>query len=82
MRSKVLIVDDNIFNIVTLKTIIESNFKVKCDKAMNGLEALEKVRTREIDRQNLKCVCGQEKGNYQIIFMDCNMPIMDGFESS
>ena len=28
------------------------------------------------------CTCGQETGNYLLILMDCNMPIMDGFQST
>ena len=42
-RNNVLVVDDNIFNIVTLQTILEMNFGVKADKAMNGQEAVERV---------------------------------------
>ena len=35
-RRDALIVDDNIFNIVTLQTLIETNFHIKCDRALNG----------------------------------------------
>ena len=35
-RPQVLIVDDNIFNIITLETILDMQFKVKADKATNG----------------------------------------------
>ena len=36
------------------------------------MEALEKVKN--------SCIC--EDYSYAIIFMDCNMPIMDGYQSS
>ena len=39
----ILVVDDNIFNIVTLQTILEFQYNIKSDKAMNGQEALDKV---------------------------------------
>lgn len=37
---------------------------IKCDLAENGLEALEKAKAVQ----------------YPLIFMDCSMPVMDGFE--
>jgi len=40
------VVDDNVFNIVTVQTILEFQFGVSSDKAMNGEEAVEKVLNR------------------------------------
>ena len=59
---------------------MEFEFKMKSDKATNGREGIEKV----IERQNksVTCTCNQNNHNYKIIFMDCNMPIMDGFEAT
>ena len=76
-QSKILIVDDNIFNIVTLQTILEMQFGIKGDKAMNGQDALNKVKARLNT-----CKCVRKNSNYKLIFMDCNMPIMDGFQAT
>ena len=77
-----LIVDDNIFNIITLETILDMQFKIKVDKAMNGADSLEKVRCRQNENRIDCCTCEKNNHNYKLIFMDCNMPIMDGFEAS
>ncbi|MGL5257361.1 MAG: ATP-binding protein [Proteocatella sp.] len=37
-----------------------------CDVAINGLEAIESVK----------------ENSYNIIFMDCNLPVLDGFEAT
>jgi CheY-like chemotaxis protein len=42
------------------------------DEACNGQEALDKVK----DMHNNKNI------NYGLIFMDCSMPIMNGYDSS
>lgn len=77
-----LIVDDNIFNIVTLQTLLEIKFGITSDKASNGKEGVDKVKERLNDNTLDNCTCAQGSHNYKIIFMDCNMPIMDGFEAS
>jgi CheY-like chemotaxis protein len=66
---QILIVDDNDFNSFTLKELINMSFKLESDTSLNGKEALERVRER-------KCC------QYKLIFMDCMMPIMDGFEAT
>eukprot|EP00347_Sterkiella_histriomuscorum_P003392 403364475 len=78
----ILIVDDNIFNVVTLQTIIESLFDVTIDKAMNGLEAVNKVKTKMQNIQACRFCNEIKQRNYKIIFMDANMPIMDGLQAS
>ncbi|CDW83581.1 multi-sensor hybrid histidine kinase [Stylonychia lemnae] len=81
-RPQILIVDDNVFNIITLQTILEMNFKQKVEKATNGKEGVDKVMERiELDRQE-PCHCDKNNHNFKIIFMDCNMPIMDGFQAT
>ncbi len=83
-----MIVDDEIFNVIGLTHMLTNalnicfslkykekklfnNFNIEfiIDKASNGLEALEKVKNS----------CLSEDYSYAIIFMDCSMPIMDGY---
>jgi PleD family two-component response regulator len=78
-RYEILVVDDNIFNIMTLQTIIECSLKMQTDKALNGKEAVQKVMKMAEENDSEPCKCSRKRTNYKIIFMDCNMPIMDGF---
>jgi len=64
---KVLVVDDDPLNILVLKSLLEQ-FGVKCDSAVNGEKAVSKVVN--------------EPSGYGLIIMDCQMPIMDGFEAT
>ena len=34
------------------------------------------------DNHNNPCFCNLNRKNYKLIFMDCNMPIMDGFQAT
>ena len=63
---KVLIAEDNPVNQLVTEGLL-NKLKVQPDIAENGQKALEKVIA---------------KGDYDVIFMDCEMPEMDGFEAS
>eukprot|EP00356_Strombidium_inclinatum_P012531 CAMPEP_0170484356 /NCGR_PEP_ID=MMETSP0208-20121228/3840_1 /TAXON_ID=197538 /ORGANISM="Strombidium inclinatum, Strain S3" /LENGTH=106 /DNA_ID=CAMNT_0010757671 /DNA_START=2495 /DNA_END=2812 /DNA_ORIENTATION=+ len=79
-EKRILIVDDQIFNIRALKIILEYKFGVKasaCDHAFNGREALEIIEKDVLKQREY----GQEC-TYPLILMDCNMPVMDGYEAS
>ncbi len=69
--------DDIGFNIqalqIILKYYVKLNVDLICDKAMNGLEALEMVK-KDVENNYNGYDC-----SYELILMDCNMPIMDGY---
>ena len=67
---------------MTLQTIIECSLKMQAEKALNGKEAVEKVMKREEQDFKEPCTCKRKRSNYKLIFMDCNMPIMDGFQAT
>ena len=62
-----LIVDDDCFNILALKFLL-SQLGITSEFANNGKEAVEKVLTKS--------------NVYDVIFMDCQMPIMNGYEAT
>ena len=81
-RPDILVVDDNVFNIMTLQTILETSMKVKSDKALNGRIAVELIQRRIEDEAREPCTCKRKRANYKLVFMDCNMPVMDGFQAT
>ena len=69
---RILLVDDQAFNLIVLENLIESSFpNAACEKAINGKLALETVI--ENDKAGTP---------FDMIFMDINMPEMDGNESA
>ncbi len=66
-KARVLVVEDNSVNQRLAKAILE---KMGCvvDLANDGQHAVEIIKDRSTD--------------YQIIFMDCQMPILNGFEAT
>ncbi|CAD8056430.1 unnamed protein product [Paramecium sonneborni] len=66
----ILIVDDNEFNIIVLQYILEQLF-LTCDSAISGEIAIKKCKER------VKEFC-----QYKIIFLDIEMPDMDGMETA
>jgi len=66
----ILIVDDTSMNRFVIRGICESSGQFKIEEASNGLEAVSKAEISFKNKENL------------LIFMDIDMPIMDGIEAS
>ena len=63
---KVLIVEDVEMNRNYIKEMLKMSFSIFCDTAINGKDALEK----------------SIENDYDIIFMDIRMPVMNGYEAT
>ena len=68
---KILVVDDDLLNVMVAEQYLKI-FNIMSVRAMNGLEAYKIMKT------DLK----MEKQEICMIIMDCNMPILDGFQAS
>ncbi len=66
---RLLLVDDNYINLEVALGLLE-DIGLQADTAANGKEALAAL------------LSAQEDAPYSLILMDCQMPIMDGFEAS
>ena len=64
--SKILVADDNCFNLIAIQNILKQ-LGFYCDTCYNGKEILEKV----IEMKNIN-------HEYELIILDFEMPIMDG----
>ena len=62
----ILLVEDNKVNQVVALSIL-NNLKIQVDVANNGIEAIEFLETKKL---------------YSLIIMDCQMPKMDGYETT
>lgn len=62
----ILVVDDHPVNLLFMRKALKKLGVVKIDEASSGSEALQKVKQH----------------SYDLIFMDCQMPEIDGFEAS
>eukprot|EP01022_Parablepharisma_sp_SALTPOND_P007971 TRINITY_DN135000_c0_g1_i1.p1 TRINITY_DN135000_c0_g1~~TRINITY_DN135000_c0_g1_i1.p1 ORF type:complete len:668 (-),score=90.14 TRINITY_DN135000_c0_g1_i1:95-2098(-) len=70
--SKILIVDDNEYNLFVLQSYLKA-IEVSADEALNGQEAIDKIL-----KQSSKACC---KG-YKVAVLDINMPVLDGIETA
>ena len=67
-----LIVDDDQINLLVITSYLKGLNFITFQIANNGLEAYSKFIESTADSKN----------NFDIIFMDCNMPGLDGFEAT
>ena len=79
--ARVLVAEDNEFNMEVVKTMLEKMGHVVTE-VWNGSEALERLFEPSgnliASKQDMKE--GRPLG-FNVIFMDCNMPVMDGYEA-
>ncbi|CAD8080680.1 unnamed protein product [Paramecium primaurelia] len=69
----ILIVDDNVFNQEILEMQIKQFTNTQIDKAFNGTDALENIRSKK---------CSESCQGYAAIFMDMEMPGLNGMQTS
>lgn len=78
--NRILIVDDQSFNVDALKIILKFKIGIEtdifCDAASDGFEALKKV-IFDVEQNHDGMAC-----SYVLILMDCNMPNLDGYDAS
>ena len=68
----VLLVEDNVVNQMVAKGLLKKNGITNITVANNGKEAVNLIESKMLNKEDL----------YHIIFMDCQMPEMDGFEAT
>lgn len=65
---RVLLVEDNLYNVEVVGEFL-GIVNIEVDSAANGKEALERITSAE-------------EGYYDLIFMDIQMPVMNGYETA
>ncbi|CAD8201122.1 unnamed protein product [Paramecium octaurelia] len=69
--SQILICDDVVFNLISLKLLIK-NLGYESDTVYDGQQAINQIKKRKL----------QQKTQYKIIFMDIEMPVLNGYQTS
>ena len=69
-----MIVDDSTFNINSLIKLL-NKLNITADIAYDGKECIKKL----LERKHQCVICD---GNYKLILMDCEMPVMNGMEAT
>jgi CheY-like chemotaxis protein len=76
--AKVLIADDEPFNLIALEGLLHQFNVGSVDKAYHGKEALAKIESNLKDGNRS---CGSQHRPYKLIMLDKNMPVMDGVDA-
>lgn len=69
-HNKILLVEDNEINQLVATELLRK-ISLSCDTAINGADAIEKLKTS-----------AEELTPYTHILMDCQMPVLDGYETT
>ncbi|CDW85931.1 sensor kinase [Stylonychia lemnae] len=72
--SKILLVDDEPFNLIALQGLLNQYHIDKVDKCYNGKQAVEKIKVN-FEKQ---CVGHQ---SYELVIIDNQMPVMNGIDA-
>ena len=75
-QDKMLLVDDSDFNLQIVIFLIKELFEIELQLASDGLQAFNAFK------EAYEKECGCQNRGYRLIFMDINMPVMDGYEST
>lgn len=70
LPNKILLVEDNEINQMVATELLKT-LNLCCDTAINGAEAIEKLK-----------LSAEENAPYTHILMDCQMPVLDGYETT
>jgi PAS domain S-box-containing protein len=65
-KARILVVDDHPVNLLFIRKVLKKLGFENADEARSGSEALQAIQNK----------------TYDLVFMDCQMPEMDGFEAS
>jgi two-component system sensor histidine kinase/response regulator len=69
MKSKILVVEDIVYNRVLLTSMLSNLKYTNVEEAENGLVALDKIKN----------ACDDNK-KYDVVLLDLRMPVMDGYD--
>ena len=72
--ARILIVDDDPFNILALESLLKV-FNIHIEKAFNGKDAIHMMEKRNNLEEHISM-------HYKLVFMDFNMPVMDGRDAT